>query len=342
MAAPEDYAVVVGINDYKNPPYGPLEGAKQDAKDFVDWLKSPTGGNLPPQNVDPFTILSNDAGTEPTLSHLWVMLGKIRKVASGTGKKRIGRRLYIFLAGHGVTPPELDESGLVTVEAEESLTTYLAGKENADKFCIASRFDEVLLFMDCCRVSDILIEYIRSPFSEKPNTAGANFRRFYAYATSFGKVSRENNIDGIVRGIFSRALLEGLNGGASPDPSGRLTTTQLRTFLETKLKNIKIDGEEQVPKFPASDEIILAEGLTPRKVSVKVTFSQPSIQRLTVLDGGNNLAPVTPSDDLPCAGGRQFSVFPGRTYLIQGLDAAGKVVGSALLKPEGELTNATV
>jgi hypothetical protein len=196
--------------------------------------------------------------------------------------------------------------------------------------------------MDCCRVSDILIEYIRSPFSEKPNTTGGKFKRFYAYATAFGKVSRENNVGGVVRGVFSRALLEGLTGGASPDPAGRLTTTQLRAFLETKLKDIKIDGEEQVPKFPASDEIVLVEGLTPKKASVKVTFSQPNIQSLTVLDGGDNLSPVTPFDDLPFAGGRQFSVFPGKTYLIQALDAAGKVIGSALLRPEGEVTNATI
>ena len=44
MAATQDYGVVVGIDDYKNPPYGKLDGAKGDAEDFIKWLKSPAGG----------------------------------------------------------------------------------------------------------------------------------------------------------------------------------------------------------------------------------------------------------------------------------------------------------
>jgi len=342
MTAMEDYAVVIGIDDYKNPPYGPLEGAKRDAQDFVDWLKSPDGGGLLPQNVDPFTKLSNAAGSDPTLSDLWSLLNKVRKLAT-LGKKRIGRRLYLFLAGHGVSPLDLDEAGLVTLEAEQALTPYLAGKDNADAFCFASRFDEVLLFMDCCRVSDLLIERISNPFAEKPNPAAAGkVKRFYAFATAFGRTSRENVVGGVVRGIFSRALIEGLKGGAPPDAEGRLTTTQLRAYLEAELKKIKLDGEEQVPKFPASDEIVLMEGLALKRVTVNLTFAAPGIQSLVVLDGGNNLAPVIPEDEKAVPGGRQFSLPTGRTYMIQALDAGGKVVGTRLLKPETEVSDATI
>jgi hypothetical protein len=342
MVATEDYGVVIGINDYKNPPYGSLQGAKQDAQDFVDWLKSPAGGDLPDQNVDPFTKLSNTAGNEPTLSDLWKVLNKVRKLAT-PGRKRIGRRLYLFFAGHGVSPLDLDEAGLVTLEAEETLTAYLAGKDNADAFCFASRFDEVLLFMDCCRVSDLLIERISNPFAEKPNpVAAGKVKRFYAFATAFGKTSRENAAGGIVRGIFSRVLLEGLKGGAPPDAGGRLTTTQLRAYLEAELKKVKIDGEEQVPKFPASDEIVLVEGLAPKRITVNLTFSQPGMQSLNVLDGGNNLAPIVLQDDVAIPGGRQFTLSAGKTYMIQALDASGKVVGMTLLKPEAEVANATI
>jgi hypothetical protein len=302
-------------------------------------LKSPTGGDLPAQNVDPFTKLSNTAGSEPTLSDLWKVLNKVRKLAT-LGRKRIGRRLYLFFAGHGVSPLDLDEAGLVTLEAEETLTAYLAGKDNADAFCFASRFDEVLLFMDCCRVTNLLIERIRNPFAEKPNpVAAGKVKRFYAFATAFGKTSRENAAGGIVRGIFSRVLLEGLKGGAAPDASGRLTTTQLRAYLEAELKKVKIGGEEQVPKFPASDEIVLVEGLAPKRVTV--TFSQPGVKSLNVLDGGNNLAPIVLQDDVAIPGGFQFTLSPGKTYMIQALDAGGKVVSVTLLKPEAEAANAT-
>ncbi|MEP7305621.1 MAG: caspase family protein [Acidobacteriota bacterium] len=340
--ADDDYGLVVGINEYAEPP-GALEGAKQDARDFLDWLKSSSGANVPEKNVDPFVRLSDAKRTEPTYSTLLTLLVAIRKRAPGGSKKRVGRRLYIFLAGHGISPPtDLDETGLVTVEAEDQLMPCLPGKQSADGFVLTGRFDEVLLFMDCCRVTDLLQKQNVIPIVEKPDpNAAAKVKRFYVYAAAFGKPAREVRDNGVTRGIFSRVLIDALRGAASPDPDGRLTTTQLRAYLEREMKNVVINGEEQVPKFPSTDEIVLVHGLTPRRVAINVTFAAP-IDHIAVLDGGNRLAPVTPDDMVATATGCRFSVPAARTYLLVARNAAGASIGFKELKAEGEQIDVTL
>jgi len=317
MPTEEDYGLVVGINDYKNPPYGPLLGAKRDAEEFIAWLKNPAGANVPARNIDPFTKLSDADGSTPMLSHLLILLIQLRKRAT-PGKKRIGRRLYLFFSGHGVSSrDELDEASLVTVDAEDSYNARLPGKQSADQFSLTARFEEVLLFMDCCRVTHLLLDPFKVPIDEKPDAdAAKRVKRFYAFATGFGQTAREMPHNGIVCGIFSRILLEGLKGAAPPDSQGRLTTTQLRTYLETEMAKIMIDGESLCPKFPALDEIVLAEGLTPKKTTVHLNFTQPTAG-IEVLDGADNLAPVQPGELTSTAPGVRFTLPFGKGFVIR-------------------------
>lgn len=340
MAADDDYGLVVGINEYGEPP-GALGGAKRDAQDFIAWLKSADGGNLPPQNVDPFVSLSDAGGKEPTYSSLLVLLVKIRKLAV-LPKRRIGRRLYIFLAGHGISPPaDLDETGLVTIEAQDQLMPNVPGKQSADEFVLGGRFDEVLLFMDCCRVTDLLLKKSTNPFVEKSDAkAAGSIKRFYAFAAAFGKPARETEEDKVTRGIFSRVLIEGLKGGATSDPNGRLTTTQLRAYLERRMKAIIIDGEEQVPKFPSTDEIVLREGVEPKRVTINVTFSA-GVTSIGVLDGVG-YTPAALNDEIVTASGRSFSVPADRAYLLIGRDAGGTSLVVRPFKAEGEVVNVTL
>ncbi len=329
MPAAEDFGLVVGINDYKNQPFESLKGPKGDADDFVTWLKSPAGGDLLPTNVDPFIHLSDEEGKEPMLSHLWILLNKLIESAPSR-RARIGRRLYVFLAGHGISPSEqLDETGLITVEAKGKLAPYLPGKLCADGFCNGGHFDEVLLFMDCCRVSTMLVGPIgKIPIFEKPDVAAAGAAsRFYAFATAFGKVARETPVDGKVRGNFSRALIEGLNGRAA-DGAGRLTTNSLKLWLEHKM-SIKIEGEAQKPQFPALIDFVIREGLTPNRTAVNLTLPQP-IDRLEVLDGGNAFVEVIPQDQIATPQGLRFFLPSFRSYLIQGFQADNRRVGKAV------------
>jgi hypothetical protein len=324
----EDYAIIVGIDDYVKSPYERLKGAKRDAMEFVTWLKSPTGGDLPPKNVDPFTKLSTDDGTTPVYSELLPMVSALRKLAP-PGKRRIGRRLYIYLSGHGVSPDDLDEAGLVTVESDEDFTLTFPGKDCADKLCLGAQFEEVLLFMDCCRLREPQAT-MNLPLRVRVDDGGAaTVKRFYAFATAFGRVAREVPFGGETRGVFSRHLMEGLKTGA--DGNGRLTTSTLRNFLETRMSAIEIEGEKQTPRFAVADEVVVLAGRPPRNVNVILALKAPPPVTIAVLDGGNNLKPIIPANFNLTPAHATFAVPAGKRYVIQALDAAGLVMRTIMI-----------
>lgn len=324
----EDFAIIVGIDDYIRVPYERLRGAKRDALEFVDWLKSPEGGDLPPQNVDPFTRLSSDDGSTPVFSEVAPLLSALRRLAP-PGKRRIGRRLYIYLSGHGVSPDDLDEAGLVTVESDEYSTFTFPGKDSADKLCLGAHFDEVLLFMDCCRLREPQA-VTNVPFRVRVDEGGAsNVKRFYAFATAFGRVAREISVGDETRGIFSQHLMEALRNGA--DGNGRLTTSTLRNFLETRMSTIEIEGEKQTPRFAVADEVVVLAGRPPRNVAVELTFALPPPTKILVLDGGNNLEPIEPGNLNLTPSRATFSIPAGKRYVIEGLDAANNSLRTIML-----------
>ena len=196
--------------------------------------------------------------------------------------------------------------------------------------------------MDCCRLTDLLLERIWIPIMDKPDPmAAGKVKRFYAFATGLGRTSRETPYNGIVRGIFSRILLDGLKGAASRDAQGRVTTLTLGSYLEAELKQVKINGEEQTPHFPCKDEIVLFEGRPPSCVTVRLRLTQP-VAGIVVLDGGNNLAPVVPGDEVVTSDERQFPVPTGKTYLIQALDADGNPTRMTTIKADGKEVYATL
>ena len=317
MPNSEDYGFVVGIDDYKKEPYSRLEGARLDAKEFYKWLRDPRGGDVPKENIRPFARLSDRSGRMPTFTDLSVLLMQELRARAPEKKKRIGRRLYLFLAGHGVNPKgEFDDAGLITVEAGGNYPIYLPSKQSADDLCFSVRFEEVLLFMDCCRVPDLLLAPFRIPNDEKPDSGAHKVKRFYAFATGFGQLARERSHEGVVRGIFSRILLDGLKGAAPPDSLGRLTTTQLSAYLRTEMNKIVIAGEPLSPKILAPDEIVIVEGVPPKLTAVHLTLSQRNAD-IEVLDGGNNFAIVEPRELTQTSNGIRFSLPYGRSYAVR-------------------------
>ena len=111
MAA-TDRAIIVGIQNY--PFIGILGGPENDALAFKDWVESKAGGDVPPKNIR--VILGkfpNPRYNDPVRPVYWEIeesFGELMDLAAAgradwrTWKGKIGRRLYIYLAGHGFDP----------------------------------------------------------------------------------------------------------------------------------------------------------------------------------------------------------------------------------------------
>src|SRR5262245_56889597 len=258
----KDYAIVVGIGKYADAGFlTPLDGPMNDVRSFVNWLVSPNGGAVPETNINPYVLESDDQALKPKSGDVIDVFRKLLALAPN-GDERIGRRLYLFLAGHGVGP-DLDDAGLLTVEATEDAPTYLEGRRYANLFRGRAVLDEVVRMMDCCRDFDGELHKSLFPFKKKTDADGAsNVKRFYAYATGFGKAARERDFGGTVNGVFSHVLLAGLNGGAI-DGDGRITGASLERYLRRKLKAALPPGVDQPADIRGDPDIVFAEGLPP-------------------------------------------------------------------------------
>lgn len=328
MPAPQskDYAIVVGIGTYADAGFlEPLEGPSNDIRNFVDWLVSPNGGHVPEQNITPYLLESDELGQKPKAGDFVEIVGKLLALAP-SGDQRIGRRLYIFLAGHGVAA-DLDDTGLLTVEATEDFPTYVEGRRYANLFRGRAVFEEVVLVMDCCRDFDGELPPPVFPFKRKLDTGGASkVKRFYAYATGFSKAAREREFGGKVSGVFSHVLLAGLNGGAI-DGDGRITGPSLERYLRKKLKDALPPGVDQLPDIRCDPDLVFGDGFAPATASVTVQASVPH-HRLSVLYG-DGFGPV---EKLPqdLGGGLYRVDLPiGKTYVFQLLDGPGAVIRQA-------------
>jgi hypothetical protein len=111
--------------------------------------------------------------------------------------------------------------------------SHFPGCSIADYFCVNGCFDEVFLFMDCCR--DI-IKMPQSNFVFVSQGSVTTSKRIYAFATKWGRRAKERNINGNMRGVFTMTLLRALNGAAADmdpkDPQmGVITAASLKSFL---------------------------------------------------------------------------------------------------------------
>src|SRR4051794_36034806 len=99
-----DHAIVIGINNYPGIP-PPLNGPENDAKSFRDWLVADDGGKVPAGNVR--TIVSSDyqpspepIAAEPKVDQFTDAVDALEDMGQA-GQGTAGRRLYLYLAGHG-------------------------------------------------------------------------------------------------------------------------------------------------------------------------------------------------------------------------------------------------
>jgi len=320
----DDHAVIIGLQNYPgldDVANGvlPLSGPENDANDFYNWIISPTGGNVPLQNV--IKIISSDypvstngyADVLPAGGDIINVFEKIRHRSQTSLKNhlgsKIGRRLYIFMSGHGIAPSTFGnklekEAALlmcnVPPDNKGGVSYHIPGGYTANWFCENDCYDEVFLFMDCCRdpVSVNAINMFLPAKGNKENTT-----RFYALSTKWSRRSREKSFDGKMRGIFTKVLLEALNGASAViDPQdsqqAHITGKSLRSFLYNNL-NQQIDPQfeepdiEYYPKANEGADIIVAN------FDINRLSSYPAEIKLSNYTGANievyesNLLPFT-------------------------------------------------
>lgn len=254
--AEKDFALVFGIANYPRFGEGATEsnlgGPVHDAKEVTRWLAEDAG--VPCQNIR--CITSEGEGDCKVVDGAYQLLydGSVRPEAADIarpfehflntssniigGPSALGRRLWIYMAGHGMSPAvSMSDVCIFPANANwRGLVSNFCATKWADGLSRCQPFDEIVLWMDCCQRTC----YGLSPYA--PDIVDVEYRpapakRFYLGAVSHGGIAFEAPDpppDGPVRGLFTKTLLGALRGGVQLSPSGYVTSLALRDFFEGK------------------------------------------------------------------------------------------------------------
>jgi hypothetical protein len=321
-----DYAIIAGITRY--PYLNDLDGPERDATAFYDWVISPTGGQVLPQNV--WLIRTSDFKdpAEPTELRIDDAFTELYLLAQKRGGV-LGRRLYIFLAGHGFAQ-DLSEASLLTANARQKLYSHhIPGRKYADWFRASAYFEEIALFVDCCRNIHKRAPPKTVPFEESFNVEGQKVSWVYAYASQLGQASLEGPSSGFTHGLFSEALLEGLR--KARDDQGLITPASLKNFI-LNYPSLRKYQQQQEPYITFEGQLLFgprqAQAVPPPETfPVEFELSQPqTAPPISIETGANQPFP---------ASWERTSALRWRTQLPRGIYKASLGTSSALFDVNG-------
>ena len=233
-----DWALVVGINRY---PFAsglsPLQGAARDAEKFFEWVTSKTGGDVPNDQVHSCLLTSPEPGNgtekpRPVFSQIQQFIEDMQTQLAG----RPGRRLYLFLSGHGISPISenaVRHAALLMANTRPPQDWHnFPGNVWAEGARNAARFREVVLIMDCCRDLQDKANVGTHAFGDAVDD-GKACRLVELYAADWGSQAREGEFGEpkVRQGIFTHSLLEVLKAGRM---NGRMLKESLLEHLSRK------------------------------------------------------------------------------------------------------------
>jgi hypothetical protein len=302
-ATKEDFALVVGINTY--PTLGPnlsprnLQGAVNDAKAVASWLVAEAG--VPCENVwclisegeGKHCAVSNGAfesefppGVRPDFDDLARSFKTfVRQAIAITDRPQwIGRRFWVYMAGHGYTPQE--ESRDVCVFPANALNRgfieNLCATRWADFMARNRGFDEIVMMLDCCaEIYAGIAPGLPQPQSHQLRDGLA--KRVIAVAASPTQAAYETaDENGVIGGQFTRQLLKALSGGVELSASGHVTTSALRQYFDNVSLRSGVGGpKSQTVRFLEYDELDLVHVDSPTVTfTTRTNFAPGTVVRV--------------------------------------------------------------
>src|SRR5262245_17231894 len=176
-----DFGVVVGVDHY--PRFRSRSGAIADATRFHAWLCDPDGGGV--DRAHARLILSRPEPAAPVQDEIDDAFVELLSAACRLGG---GRRLYFHFSGHGASCPDRSGDDVALLLAKWSRTmARLALSTDAYRSELhgLGLFDEVAIFLDCCRSTSVGVVGLPPTFTISVATQIPT-RAFVAYATEAG------------------------------------------------------------------------------------------------------------------------------------------------------------
>ena len=234
---PRLYILSVGVSNYQDTGLR-LKFAAKDAKDFAQVLEKQKGKHY----GDVVTLLKQDATRADVLEGFeWIEKHATKQDTA-----------MIFISGHGMN----DSYGSYY---------FLASDANPDKIkstgvlysdiknTMSNLPSKVLLFIDTCHAGNVMGEGRKADVTRIVNELSSAENGIVVFASSTGKQSSlENTQWG--NGAFTKALVEGLDGGADLLKKGKITISLLNAFVYDRVTEMTGGKQTPVNNTPKSTE----------------------------------------------------------------------------------------
>ncbi len=292
----QDEAIVIGVERY--PGHSDLHGSENDAREFASWLNSADGGGfLGARAVKP--ILSSDFSPATTYVDARPMSEDIHAhfralVNRSQTQGRIGERIFIFFAGHGIASTQTTgAAGFVWANSDPFTTMSTDVLQYADWFVRKGSFNEVIFIFDCCRAIQPTARPV-PPMLPEIMPVGAKVRTFRAFAARYGHLARERSFPptNVVHGYFTRALLDALKD-ARPNAGYRVTGSAIKAFIHNRIGHFATTWNDVPdPDITADDAFDVTFCLRQRTptCALRLNLRHELVGRSVTLEDGHRVA----------------------------------------------------
>ncbi len=239
------HAVVIGINDYKNPKYN-LNYAVADANGFTSTVKS----GMEPITTKVHTYIIQNGEASRT---------KILETLQQVSEKAKPQDIFLFYyAGHGVvTQGDSKEFFLVPYDvtqlygAEESLKQKGISANELKQIASGIPAQKQLYILDACQSAGALtaVASSRGVAEEKAIAQLARSTGTH-WLTASGSEQYATEFDELGHGVFTYVLLEALSGKADSGDK-RITVNELKAYLESRVPELS-EKYKGSPQYPSS------------------------------------------------------------------------------------------
>ncbi len=245
------WALVAGISDYQNPEIPDLQFAHVDAQAYIDFLKSPAGGNVPEANIR--GLINEKATAGQFASALDWLIDKAKE----------GDQVIIYFSGHGdVEKKTITNPGfLLCWDAPSRVymgggTFGLAYLQEVVATLSAQTKARVLVITDACHSGKLAGSEIGGTQATASNLAKQFANEVKLMSCQANELALEGPQWGGGRGVFSYHLLKGLTGLADFNQDGAVSLFEIERYLADKIPP-EVAPKSQIPAvFGAKNTII--------------------------------------------------------------------------------------
>jgi caspase domain-containing protein len=255
------HLLAIGVDHYAHKSVRDLVGCEADARELVKLFNSTN----PP-------LLNAKATRQRILSELEALENsadgrRIFILTSGHGARRRGAW---YFAPHDYDPLRPEETGVSDHEILARLAALIRDGR------------QVVLVLDACHAGQVYHCAERQGLFAPAKKGGPDRGGLILLAAANPS---QFSIDGKSGGLFSRALLEGLNGIADQDEDGVVTIREVRRYLNHRVRQI-VPGKFKAPGLPwPEQDPVCATSPTISENSPLLTVERKSKPKLQLLDG---------------------------------------------------------